>query len=101
MKSFQQWFEDLGYSLIPPNIPRTQTGVIGNELRTDAGRTSRERSGESERRYDSFKTPITELPVPRLKTHQKGLGDLGMEILGKTTFGKNESFATWMKSREK
>jgi hypothetical protein len=87
MRSFRQWLvEDLGYSLIPPNIPRTQTGVIGNELRTDSGRTSRERAGESERRYNQFKTNITELPVPRMKKHQDGLGNLGMEIVGKSTF---------------
>jgi hypothetical protein len=88
MRSFRQWIvEDLGYSLIPPNISRTQTGMVGNELRTDAGRTSRERSGESENRYNQFQTKITELPVPRSNKTKKGLGDLGMEIVGKTTFG--------------
>jgi hypothetical protein len=87
MRSFKQWIvEDLGYSLTPPNIPRTQTGMVGNELRTDAGRTSRWRSGESENRYNQFHTKITELPVPRHNKSQKGLGNLGMEIVGKTTF---------------
>lgn len=99
MRSYQQWKkmqidEDLGHSLIPPNIPRTQTGLIGNELRTDAGRISRERSGQTENRFDYFvkklKSRISELPVPRFDQYQKGLGDLGMEIVGKTTF-KNES----------
>lgn len=97
MASFRQWLEeDLGYSLIPPNIPRTQTGVIGNELRTDAGRTSRARAGESEGRYNqfpsksNFKNTITELPVPRSNKPENGLGNLGMEIIGKTTFGHNQ-----------
>ena len=84
MRSFRQWlFEDLGYSLIPPNIPKTQTGVIGNELKTDAGRTSRAANGNA-------KTKITELPVPRHNKYQQGFGDLGMEIVGKTTFGNDK-----------
>lgn len=97
MISFKHWLEeDLGHSIIPPNIPRTQTGVIGNELRTDAGRTSRTRSGESERRYNqfpvksNFKNTITQLPVPKSNKSDNGLGDLGMEIVGKTTFGYNQ-----------
>lgn len=97
MISFKHWLEeDLGYSLIPPNIPRTQTGMIGNELRTDAGRTSRAKAGESERRYNQFpaksnlKNTITELPVPRSNKPEHGLGNLGMEIVGKTTFGYNQ-----------
>ena len=103
MRSFRQWLvEDLGYSLIPPNIPRTQTGIVGNELRTDAGRSARERSGESENRFNQFlnkfKTKITELPVPRFNKQQKGLGDLGMDIIGKLTFGyNNESCVEWTK----
>lgn len=83
--------EDIGHSLIPPNIPRTQTGLIGNELRTDAGRSSRERVGEGEGRFqqsvDNFKKRITELPVPRIEK-QVGLGDLGMKMIGQTTFGQ-------------
>ena len=88
MRSFKTWLvEDLGYSLTPTNIPKTQTGVIGNELRTDSGRTARARSGESENRYNQFQTKITELPVPRFNKAKKGLGELGMEIIGETTFG--------------
>lgn len=95
MISYNEWKimmnEDLGHSLIPPNIPRTHTGLIGNEIRTDSGRLSRHRSGESENRFNQFlkkfKDTITELPVPRLEK-QKGLGDLGMEIIGKSTFRK-------------
>ncbi len=96
MKSYQEWkrlniVEDLGYSLTPPNLPRTQTGLVGNELRTDAGQTARQRNGETERRFsqtvNNFKNKLTELPVPRLNKYQRGLGDLGMEMIGKTTFG--------------
>lgn len=83
MKNFRQWLiEDLGHSLIPPNLPRTNTSFIGNELRTDSGISSRRFNGESERRYDiGVKAKITELPVPR--TLQKGLGDLGIQDLKK------------------
>ena len=108
MLSYQEWLktrivEDLGYSLIPPNIPKTQTGVIGNELRTDSGKTSREKNGESENRFNyivqNFRNKITELPVPRPKTHISGLGDLGMEIIGKTTFGNmKECWNDWKKT---
>lgn len=94
MRSYQQWKqinEDLGYSLIPPNIPRTQTGFVGNELRTDSGMESRSRNGESENRFNlflnKFKNKITELPTPR-STQNKGLWYLGMEVVGKSTFDK-------------
>jgi hypothetical protein len=84
MRSFRQWlFEDLGYSLIPPNIPKTQTGVIGNELKTDSGKASRAANGNA-------KNKITELPVPRHSKYQQGFGDLGMEIVGNTTFGDDK-----------
>lgn len=87
MKSFRQWiFENDIHSLIPPNIPRTQTNLIGNELRTVSGQSSRKRSGESENRYNQFKSKITELPVPRFTKQQKALGDLGMQIIRNTTF---------------
>ena len=87
MKSFRQWiFEDGMHSLIPPNIPRTQTNLIGNELRTSSGQSSRKRCGESENRYNQFKNKIAELPVPRFSKRQKGLGNLGMEIIRNTTF---------------
>jgi hypothetical protein len=85
MKSFAIWLkEDLGHSLTPQYIPRLFTGLIGNELRTDAGRTSRDRIGETERRYDT-KTPIMELPVPR-PSRQTGLGNLGLKAVGRDTF---------------
>jgi hypothetical protein len=85
MKSFAIWLkEDLGHSLIPQYIPRLFTGLIGNELRTDAGRSSRDRIGETERRYD-IKTPIMELPVPR-PNRQTGLGNLGLKAVGRDTF---------------
>src|SRR4051812_29925424 len=85
MKSFSAWLnEDLGHSLIPQYIPRLFTGMVGNELRTDAGRSSRDRIGETERRYD-IKTPITELPVPR-PNRQTGLGNLGLKAVGRDTF---------------
>lgn len=102
MRSFRQWLvEDLGYSLIPSDIPKTNTGLIGNgdgkvstsglnasdqlSFSTTAGISSNKPDGQK------LKTKITELPVPRHDKQQKGLGDLGMEIIGKTTFGKNES----------
>ena len=108
MRSHHEWrartqiVEDLGYSLIPPNLPRTQTGLVGNEVRTDCGKTSREKNGESERRYSGFKNSITELPVPRQKMYVGGLGDLGMEIIGKTTFGNmKECWNEWKDTKKK
>lgn len=96
MRSFRQWlFEDLGYSLIPPDIPKTQTGVIGNGLNPltslSKGLNAADQMGFYSTNGLTNKSngcPITELPVPRHKKQQKGLGDLGMEIIGKTTFGK-------------
>lgn len=108
MRSYQQWkdarlLEDLGDSLIPPNIPRTHTGLVGNEVRTDSGRAARRISGESERRFDQalgkFKTRITELPVPRIEKPMKGLGDLGLDLIGKSTFASSESDLAWTKDK--
>lgn len=85
MKSFSQWLkENLGHSLIPQNIPRLTTSLVGNEIRTDAGRLARNQSGESERRYD-IKIPITALPAPSSK-HPRGLGYLGLKSVGASTF---------------
>ena len=109
MRSHQHWrartqiVEDLGYSLIPPNLPRTQTGLVGNEVRTDCGKTSREKNGESENRSSQgFKNSVTELPVPRQKMYVGGLGDLGMEIIGKTTFANmKECWHEWKTAKAK
>lgn len=87
MGRYSEWKElkehELGYSTTPPNIPRVIDGKIGNELKTDAGRTSKERAGESgESRFrdsvDRFKTKISEMPVPRSQESRKhGFGHLG------------------------
>lgn len=85
MGIFNEWVNEheLGYSRTPPNLPSVVNGPIGNELDTDAGRTSRERDGESgEPRFrssvDKFKTKISETPVPRSQESRKsGLGNLG------------------------
>lgn len=83
---FKEWFG----SHTPPNIPRIQDGPIGNELKTDAGQLSKEKAGESGtdkfRDKTAFQTPKTELPAPRMD-RSKGLGNLGMSAISKSTFG--------------
>lgn len=84
---FKQWMEDLGYSRTPPNLPRTQDGRIGNELKTDAGQLAKTKAGETG--TDKFRTGlknVTELPVPR-QDSAHGLGELGMRNISKATFG--------------
>lgn len=74
------------HSHTPPNLPRTQDGPIGNELKTDAGQLSKIKSGETGTdKFNSFKVNKTELPVPRLD-RSNGLGRLGIDALQKTTF---------------
>ena len=92
MGRYSEWMKEheLGYSTTPPNIPRVIDGPVGNELKTDAGRTSRDRAGESgEARFkdsvDRFKTKISEMPVPRSQESKKhGFGHLGHSTFDET-----------------
>lgn len=89
MGIFKEWkkariTEGLGDTTTPPNLPRVIDSKVGNELTTDAGKTARERSNESEPRFknsvDRFKTKISEIPVPRSQDSHKGFGHLGSSI---------------------
>lgn len=94
MGIFSEWkkariTEGLGDTLTPPNLPRVIDSKVGNELTTDAGRTAREFSGQSEPRFrnsvDRFKTKISEIPVPRSKDSKKGFGHLGSSVFQRQT----------------
>ena len=85
MGAFKKWKkakinEDLGYSRTPPNLPRVIDSKVGNELSTDAGRTSRDFEPQFRNCLDKFKTKISEIPVPRSHDSKKGFGHLGSSV---------------------
>ena len=77
---FKKFLENLGNSLIPQNIPLTPSGDVGNALKTDCG--------------DSTKVQVSKFfEYPRPKS-SKGLGNRGMEYIGKATFRKPDDGRT-------
>ena len=78
MKSYRQWQTRRLVEQAIPLLKMTQD-MIGNEAGEHV------LTSPFSKKVDDFKDRITELPHPESK-ERKGLGDLGMSQVGKTTF---------------
>jgi hypothetical protein len=83
---FKQWLENL-HSRTPPNMPKTQYGLIGNELKTDAGAASKDLN----QKINHFNTSLVDVPTMKSLKSNQGLGDLGLIQVGKSTFKAGEN----------
>ena len=84
---FKQWMEDLGHSRKPPYMPRTQNGLIGNELKTDAGATHRDAFPQHSPDFNTSRVQIPTMQHPA----KSGLGDMGTKSLKSSSFKAGET----------
>jgi len=87
MKTYRQWQNHELYNEL--KLLSTERGPVGNELK-DVQAGGQVIPSPFQQKAEQFKKKITELPTPSSGSG-KGLGNLGMETVGKTTFQAGET----------
>ena len=87
MKTYKQWQGRELYNEL--KLPSVEDGPIGNELK-DVQSGGQVIPSPFQQKTEQFKKKLTELPTPSTD-EKKGLGNLGMNMVGKSTFKAGET----------